>query len=80
MTVRLRQELGKLTGQLYRDHFHLLTTLSMAVDDCGYRLGPVDLGTDTIGCRVVEVFGLATIVIEWSTTEHGNLEAIFDFA
>ncbi len=81
MSVRLRYKLFGLSGCLYRDRFHLLNTLTMAVDDCGLRLGTVDMGTEDSGNRVVSVFRLGTvysaIVMEWTTTEYGNLEADF---
>lgn len=78
---RLSQCLSELSGQLYLDHPHLLGALTTTVEDCGCRLGPVDLGTDDSSSRVVSVFGLRTIhariAIEWVTTDCGNLEANF---
>lgn len=78
---QLTEKLVELSRWLYRDHSHLLDTLTMAVDDCYYRLGTVDLGIDDSGRRVVSVFGLhvanSTIVITWRTTDYGNLEADF---
>ncbi|MEE9548689.1 MAG: hypothetical protein V3V68_04975 [Nitrosomonadaceae bacterium] len=79
----LQQRLAELSGYLYRDRFHLLNTLTMAADDCGYRLGTVDMGTEDSGRRRVNVYGWpmipadTTIMIEWTTTEYGNLEANF---
>lgn len=78
--MQLAQKLDRLSYQLYRDHFHLLNSLIGVVDDCGCRLGTVDLGTEDSGSRVVSVFGLDmphSLVIGWTTTEYGNLEANF---
>ncbi len=78
----MKQRLSELSRQLYRNHFHLINTLTMAVDDYGRRLGTVDLGTEDSGKRMVAVHGGETpqyIVITWTTTEYGNIEANFHF-
>ncbi len=80
MRSKLSRLLAELSDFLYQDRSHLVNTLSMAVDDCGCRLGAVDLGTKDFGNRVVGVFGSPTVfgvMVVWKMTEHGNLEADF---
>ena len=83
MRAKLARRLNEMSGHLYRDRFHLINTLTMAVDDCGLRLGTVDMGTEDSDRRVVGVCGssgpIGHIIITWTTTDHGNLEANLDF-
>lgn len=83
MHSHLTERVSALSGKLYRDHFHLLCTLSMTVGDCGYLLDTVDMGTEDSGRRVVNVYGpfafVHCIMFSWSMTEHGNLEGNFIF-
>ena len=78
---KLTRRLSELSTWLYSDLFHLIKTLTMAVEDCGLRLGTVGMGTKDSDRRVVSVFGLSSpsryILIGWTTTECGNIEASF---
>ncbi|KKM73742.1 hypothetical protein LCGC14_1407390 [marine sediment metagenome] len=78
--ARLVTKLDGLGGQLYRSRFHLINSLTTAVDDCDCRLGTVDMGTEDSGRRIVDVFGLDDlrhVSVTWTTTEFGNTEATF---
>ncbi len=80
---KLVRRLSELSAQLYSDRFHLLDTLTKAVDDCSYRLGIVDLGTEDFGTRAIDVLDpipCMFVTITWKTTEYGNLEADFILA